>query len=109
MPFCRALRHVVSAAKVRIQIMACTPEDEEIEWLNDLDAELGELDVTDDYYAERAQVLRSGRASRFTRGDWCMKAMLGPVSRKFDQWDEGDRYWKGDVAAVCGFLDCPIM
>jgi len=87
-PFKRAIREILSGRKVRIQIMACTAEDDEIGWLNGLDAELAELDLTDDYYAEREQVLSLGLAPKFTRGDWCMKAMLGPVSRKFDQWDE---------------------
>mmetsp|Transcript_116279 Transcript_116279/g.370005 ORF Transcript_116279/g.370005 Transcript_116279/m.370005 type:complete len:282 (-) Transcript_116279:11-856(-) len=86
--FKRAIRQVVSGGRVRIQIMACTADDEEIGWLNVLDEELAELDVTDDYYAEKEQVLKLGLAPKFTRGDWCMKAMLGPVSRKFDLWDE---------------------
>mmetsp|Transcript_76616 Transcript_76616/g.206536 ORF Transcript_76616/g.206536 Transcript_76616/m.206536 type:complete len:286 (+) Transcript_76616:64-921(+) len=87
-PFKQAIRQLVSSSKVRIQIMACTAEDDEIGWLNELDAELSELDVTDDYYAEREQVIKLGLAPKFTRGDWCMKAMLGPVSQKFDKWDE---------------------
>lgn len=87
--FSSTVRSLVSTRKLRVQIMACTAEDDEIEWLNDLDCELKEVDVTDDYYAERAQVIRAGLAKRFTRGDWCMKAMLGPVSQKFDRWDEG--------------------
>mmetsp|Transcript_102512 Transcript_102512/g.271292 ORF Transcript_102512/g.271292 Transcript_102512/m.271292 type:complete len:289 (-) Transcript_102512:147-1013(-) len=86
--FTRAIRQVVSGGRVRIQIMACTANDEEIGWLDVLDRELAELDVTDDYYAEKEQVLKLGLAPKFTRGDWCMKAMLGPVSRKFDLWDE---------------------
>merc|ERR1712039_647565 len=103
-PFPRTLRSLVSNAKLRVQIMACTAEDDEIEWLNDLDCELKEVDVTDDYYAERTQVLQTGLASRFTRGDWCMKAMLGPVSKKFDQWDER---CKKKVKVECDI--CSIM
>jgi len=90
-PFKRTVRQLVSrtaAHKVRIQIMACTANDDEVAWLNDLDREFYEVDVTDDYFSERAEVLKAGLAERFTRGDWCMKAMLGPVSRKFDAWDE---------------------
>eukprot|EP00746_Dinoflagellata_sp_MGD_P000071 gnl/MRDRNA2_/MRDRNA2_100124_c0_seq1.p1 gnl/MRDRNA2_/MRDRNA2_100124_c0~~gnl/MRDRNA2_/MRDRNA2_100124_c0_seq1.p1 ORF type:complete len:323 (-),score=65.18 gnl/MRDRNA2_/MRDRNA2_100124_c0_seq1:315-1202(-) len=72
----------------KVQIMACTSDDDAIGYLNDLDAELKEVDVTDDYYSERAEVMKARRVSRFTRGDWCMKAMLGPVSTKFDLMDE---------------------
>mmetsp|Transcript_19121 Transcript_19121/g.47912 ORF Transcript_19121/g.47912 Transcript_19121/m.47912 type:complete len:284 (-) Transcript_19121:211-1062(-) len=101
-PFSNALRSLVLSRKVRVQIMACTPEDDDIEWLNVLDCQLKEVDVTDDYYAERTQVLRAGLATRFTRGDWCMKAMLGPVSHKFDRWDEGSkRKMKGGDCGPC--------
>lgn len=90
-PFANAVRRLVAkdaTPKVRIQVMACTPNDDEIEWLNKLDASLKELDVTDDYYTEMLQVQNAGLAPKFSRGDWCLKAMLGPVSHKFDQWDE---------------------
>lgn len=87
-PFIKMVRDVVSRHRVRIQIMACTSEEDEIGWLNDLDHQLGEVDVTDDFYSEKAEVMAAGIAPRFTRGDWCMKAMLGPVSAKFDAWDE---------------------
>merc|ERR1719387_2787184 len=72
----------------KVQIMACTGDDDAVGYLNDLDAELTELDCTDDYYSELTEVMKAGRVSRFTRGDWCMKAMLGPVSTKFDFMDE---------------------
>mmetsp|Transcript_124828 Transcript_124828/g.361093 ORF Transcript_124828/g.361093 Transcript_124828/m.361093 type:complete len:290 (+) Transcript_124828:48-917(+) len=74
--------------KLRIQLMVCTPLEDEVRWLNDMDRELPEVDVTDDYHTEHNQVLAAQRAEKFTRGDWCMKAMLGPVSEKFDDWDE---------------------
>jgi len=91
-PFTSALRSLVSTTKLRVQIMACTEEERVIEWLNEVDYEFEEVDVTDDFHSERKEVLRAGIATRFTRGDWCMKAMLGPVSRKFDAWDEGLRH-----------------
>mmetsp|Transcript_59396 Transcript_59396/g.191995 ORF Transcript_59396/g.191995 Transcript_59396/m.191995 type:complete len:281 (+) Transcript_59396:64-906(+) len=87
-PCMKALRELTSTGHVKIQIMAVTPEEEEIEWLNHMDRELKTVDVTDDYYAEKQQVLKSGIVTTFTRGDWVMKAMLGPVSHKFDAWDE---------------------
>eukprot|EP00928_Gymnodinium_smaydae_P010219 TRINITY_DN1382_c0_g1_i1.p1 TRINITY_DN1382_c0_g1~~TRINITY_DN1382_c0_g1_i1.p1 ORF type:complete len:282 (+),score=46.76 TRINITY_DN1382_c0_g1_i1:93-938(+) len=90
--FSRELRRVVKRTSTsgifKVQIMQCTPNDDEVSYLNDLDAELAEIDCTDDYYAEKQQVLRAGLTEQFSRGDWCMKAMLGPISRKFDKWDE---------------------
>lgn len=102
-PFVQTLRDLVSARTLKVQIMACTSEDDEIEWLNVVDRELKQVDVTDDYYAERKEVLRAGLAPRFTRGDWVLKAMLGPVSHKFDKWDEGlkRRVNTGDCAGCC--------
>mmetsp|Transcript_30019 Transcript_30019/g.45234 ORF Transcript_30019/g.45234 Transcript_30019/m.45234 type:complete len:317 (+) Transcript_30019:51-1001(+) len=87
-PCIDAIRELTSSGKVKVQVMVCTPEDQEVEWLNGLDVELASVDVTDDYFTEQAEVLKAGLAPRFTRGDWVMKAMLGPICRKFDQWDE---------------------
>lgn len=87
-PFKSALQSVTANGKVKVQIMACTPDSSEVEWLNDIDADMKAVDVTDDYCAERNEVLKAGIVSKFTRGDWIMKAMLGPISQKFDQWDE---------------------
>eukprot|EP00429_Kryptoperidinium_foliaceum_P028920 CAMPEP_0176151558 /NCGR_PEP_ID=MMETSP0120_2-20121206/77401_1 /TAXON_ID=160619 /ORGANISM="Kryptoperidinium foliaceum, Strain CCMP 1326" /LENGTH=235 /DNA_ID=CAMNT_0017488535 /DNA_START=14 /DNA_END=721 /DNA_ORIENTATION=+ len=89
--FAKAIRKLLdsdSTSRLRVQIMACTGNDSDIGWLNKLDSELDELDVTDDYYTESSEVVRAGLAKRFTRGDWLMKAMLGPISAKFDKWDE---------------------
>merc|ERR1712048_644907 len=73
---------------VKVQVMACTDDDSAVGYLNDLDAALEEVDVTDDYRSEQKEVLAAGKVAKFTRGDWVMKAMLGPVSTKFDKWDE---------------------
>jgi hypothetical protein len=73
----------------KVQIMACTGDEDAVGWLDKIDAAFSEVDVTDDYYSEMIQVLKEARrVKKFTRGDWCMKAMLGPISNKFDQWDE---------------------
>mmetsp|Transcript_63107 Transcript_63107/g.150447 ORF Transcript_63107/g.150447 Transcript_63107/m.150447 type:complete len:318 (+) Transcript_63107:89-1042(+) len=90
--FIELVRDVVhkrtSTTTFKFQVMACTPEEDEIAWLNKLDAELPQVDVTDDYCTERDQVLKAKHTSTFTRGDWVLKAMLGPISHKFDLWDE---------------------
>merc|ERR1719512_469317 len=89
--FCRVLRSVVEKKSTphtfRIQIMACTGDENAVGYLDDVDKEFDAVDVTDDYYSEKAQVLKF--RDKFSRGDWCLKAMLGPVSSKFDAWDEG--------------------
>jgi len=101
-PFKAALMTLIapnptSGRKLRTQLMVCTPLEDEVRWLNDLDRDFVEVDVTDDYHTEQSQILASGRAPQFTRGDWCMKAMLGPVSHKFDMWDEKKRTMMEEV------------
>lgn len=90
--FRQALRELVTKVSTmhtfKVQIMACTSDDQAIGWLNSVDREFSQVDVTDDYYSERVEVQRAGRVLRFTRGDWCLKAMLGPISSKFDEMDE---------------------
>lgn len=95
MPFFTEMQRVVSqenfAAAIKVQIMACTGDPNSIGWLNLLDRELTEVDVTDDYASERAEVLKAGHVNKFTRGDWLIKALLGPINRRFDVWDEDPR------------------
>lgn len=88
--FKRSLRRIIAdkARPVRFQIMACTDDEHAIGWLNEFDLEFDEVDVCDDFASERREVLASGRMRSFTRADWVMKALLGPVSTKFDRWDE---------------------
>lgn len=91
--FCKELTRLVkrqsTCYKYRVQIMACTGDEDAVGWLDAVDREFQEVDVTDDYYSEMLQVLKDARKiHKFTRGDWCMKAMLGPISTKFDGWDE---------------------
>lgn len=87
-PFKKAVRSAITQKGVRFQVMVCTGDDKEVEWLNEFDAEFDELDVTDDYHTEREEVLRTGRYKEFTRADWVMKALLGPVDVRFDALDE---------------------
>jgi len=46
-----------------------------------LDGQVSAVDVTDDYFAEKQEVLPAGIVPRFTRGDWCMKAGFSKVYR----------------------------
>lgn len=92
-PFCHQLKNLVKKVSTshtfRVQIMACTDDESAVGWLNELDGLFTEVDVTDDFYSERNEVLTAKKVSKFTRGDWLIKALLGPVSEKFDAWDEG--------------------
>ncbi|TPX63961.1 hypothetical protein CcCBS67573_g08538 [Chytriomyces confervae] len=72
-----------------IVFLACTDNDAEIEYLNDWDVKLPNLDVVDDYNTERRQILAiQGNSFPFSRGDWVCKMLLGPIDPEIDALDE---------------------
>lgn len=73
---------------IRIQFLACSDDENDVGWLNVLDREVRAVDVTADFETERAEVLRSGKVNRFSRGDWVCKALLGGISDYYDKLDE---------------------
>merc|ERR1712048_971560 len=81
----------IATRGARYQLLACSDQDRDIAWMNDLDDEFGEVDCTDDYESEKKEVLGVGLTDKFEKSDWLMKALLGPVSKKFDAWDEAKR------------------
>lgn len=84
---------------VRIQFLACSDNDTDVGWLNEMDRRIKNVDVTDDYHSERNELLRAGRFQQFTRGDYVCKALLGGICDKFDQLDGQDRHGFGMSAA----------
>lgn len=81
----------------RISILACTDNDREVGYLNDLDKKVDRLDVIDDYDSERAEVLKvQGKNFPFSRGDYIMKMLLGPVMQRYDDLDEKRLYLSAD-------------
>ena len=83
-----AIRKRFGQTIFKFQILACTDDDTQVGWLNQFDEEFAEVDVTDDYHSEKQEVLRTGKCPTFKRSDWIIKALLGPISNKFDSWDE---------------------
>ncbi|TPX59474.1 hypothetical protein CcCBS67573_g09087 [Chytriomyces confervae] len=72
-----------------VVFLACTDNDAEIEYLNEWDVELPNLDVVDDYNTERRQILAiQGNSFPFSRGDWVCKMLLGPIDPEIDALDE---------------------
>jgi len=77
-------------SQFRVQIMACSNNDEEIAWLSEIDKQSEAIDVTDDYYNEKRRVMAAkGDDYTFTRSDWLVKAILGPVDKSVDNVNEG--------------------
>mmetsp|Transcript_22636 Transcript_22636/g.44838 ORF Transcript_22636/g.44838 Transcript_22636/m.44838 type:complete len:308 (-) Transcript_22636:189-1112(-) len=70
-------------------IMACTDNDREIAWVNDMDDSVPYLDVVDDYDEEKKEVLRvQGSKFRFSPGDYVVKSLLGALDPLYDNLDE---------------------
>ena len=74
--------------QVFVSVLACTDKEEEIGWLNILDAAVPGVDVLDDYYSELEEV-RKGKGPLFpyTFGDHVARYVLGSVFSKYDTVD----------------------
>jgi hypothetical protein len=93
----KVLKGQSTKLKFNCQLFACTGKEEDIAWARRLDDELKELDMCDDYITEKGYMDKEGAYSKFTRGDWCMKAMLGAIDPTYD--DPGITARKGARAA----------
>jgi len=70
-------------------IMACTDSEHEIGWLNELDDSVPNIDVVDDYQAEKEEILeKQGRGFHFSMGDYIVKTLIGPIDPVYDTLDE---------------------
>lgn len=74
-------------------ILACTDEDDVMSYLNGWDRDLPRLDVVDDYYSERKEILCvQGNNFVFSFGDYVVKMLMGSVDKWFDGLDEEKVY-----------------
>ncbi len=75
--------------KIFISIVACTDDESCIGYLNDLDKKIKNLDVSDDFYSEKQQILKvQGSKFSFTFGDYITKILLGLINQNMDKLDE---------------------
>ncbi len=75
--------------KVYTTIVACTDDDDAVEYLNKWDRELKNLDVVDDFRNERAEVRATkGRNCPFSFGDYVVKSLIGSIDPELDNMDE---------------------
>jgi len=77
-----------SSGSIRYQLMACTDNGSDVAWMEELDSKHNEVDATDDFLTEKAQVMQSGYFKTFERGHWVAKALLGAVSKKWNCLDD---------------------
>ncbi|CAF3035943.1 unnamed protein product [Rotaria sp. Silwood2] len=75
--------------RIPVTIIACTDDDQSMDYLNDWDKEIPNLDVVDDYRSEKRQILRcQGNDFPFSFGDYIVKILLGGIDKWFDDLDE---------------------
>lgn len=75
--------------KIFVSILACTDDDESIDYLNEWDNKIPRLDVVDDFYSEKKKILSvQGPSFSFSRGDYVVKAILGSSVKEIDTLDE---------------------
>ena len=74
---------------VYTSIVACTDDDDEVEYLNRWDIEIPNLDVVDDFRNERAEIKGiKGADFHFTFGDYVVKSLIGSIDPELDNMDE---------------------
>jgi len=77
------------ANDIYVSILACSDNEEEIGYLNELEIKLPRLDVIDDYKSEKKEVIKAqGEKFKYTRGVHIARLLLGPVLKKYDDLDE---------------------
>ncbi|ORY53616.1 hypothetical protein BCR33DRAFT_711003 [Rhizoclosmatium globosum] len=75
--------------EIPIAFLVCTDDDSEVDYLNEWDTSIQDLDVIDDYITEKKQILRvQGNGFPFSRGDWVCKMLLGVIDAEIDGLDE---------------------
>ncbi|CAF1492704.1 unnamed protein product [Adineta ricciae] len=87
------LQHVME--KVRnvsttyVSFLICTDETETVDYLDEWDREMENIDVTSNYETERQKVRKyRGSRYRFTFGDYVVKALVGAVDPEIDALNE---------------------
>lgn len=75
--------------RVFTTIVACTDDDESVDYLNRWDRELPNLDVVDDFRNERAEIRNvKGKNFPFSFGDYVVKSLVGSIDPELDNMDE---------------------
>ena len=79
----------VDPEQFKFGILACTTDDNVVEFLNDIDRTVDKVDVLDDYASEYKEVIKvQGPKFQYTFGDHVVRLMLGPIMQKYDDMDE---------------------
>ena len=98
------IRHWKPGAFFPISLMACTDQPECIEWMNKLDRDFENVQVSDDYFSERQEVYDSqGGFFPYTYGMYIAASILGPVDKLLDDLDEEKVLSRQQLRSLLGY------
>lgn len=87
--FKNSLKNRQPINRIFVTICACTDDEYSLEYLNNWDRTIKNLDVVDDYLSEKREIYKSKRQHEaFSFGDYIAKIMIGPSCKEIDQSDE---------------------
>jgi hypothetical protein len=87
--FKNSLKNRQPMNRIFVTICACTDDEYSLEYLNDWDRKIPNLDVVDDYLSEKREIYETKRNHEaFSFGDYIAKIMIGPSCKEIDQSDE---------------------
>jgi hypothetical protein len=67
-----------------VTFLACTDESETLNYLNNWDRTMENVDVVDDYRTELAQIRqKQGERIKFSYGDYLIKALIGSIDTAY--------------------------
>ncbi len=73
-----------------VSFLLCTDDPTYIDYLNEWDRTMPNVDVTDDFHTERKKILGYSKEGkqRFSRGDYVVKALIGAIDPEIDALGE---------------------
>lgn len=75
--------------KVFISFLACSDNEDDVGYLNDLDKDIPNIDTLDDYISELKEVRKvQGKDFKYSFSDHIVRLLLGPICSEMDKLDE---------------------
>jgi len=85
----QVLRYERNAQTTFVTFLACTDDNQSVEYLANWDKQMQSVDVIDDYRTEKAEIQRTrGGNFPFSYGDYIVKALVGTIDPTMDVMDE---------------------
>lgn len=78
-----------NADQIYVGVLKCSDNDNETGYLDQMDRQLRNFDVIDDFESERREVQqKQGPNFNYTPGDQVARFLLGPIFPRYDNMDE---------------------